>query len=133
MEADTRKDRFVCGDVGYGKTEVAIRAAFKAITVNELLSHSSGLEPDLVWQDVDVVKAAHHPLPMTSQDLAHYVAKAKLAGKQHHWRALFFPWYIDPKNTVAVHPEMQLTNQAFIEQLARTGLRRLEAGLEALR
>ena len=24
-------DRLVCGDVGYGKTEVAIRAAFKAI------------------------------------------------------------------------------------------------------
>jgi RecG-like helicase len=25
-------DRLVCGDVGYGKTEVAIRAAFKAVT-----------------------------------------------------------------------------------------------------
>ena len=24
-------DRLLCGDVGYGKTEVAIRAAFKAI------------------------------------------------------------------------------------------------------
>ena len=24
-------DRLVCGDVGYGKTEVAIRAAFKAV------------------------------------------------------------------------------------------------------
>ena len=24
-------DRIVCGDVGYGKTEVAMRAAFKAI------------------------------------------------------------------------------------------------------
>ena len=25
-------DRLVCGDVGYGKTEVAIRAVFKAVT-----------------------------------------------------------------------------------------------------
>ena len=25
-------DRLICGDVGYGKTEVAMRAAFKAIT-----------------------------------------------------------------------------------------------------
>ena len=24
-------DRLICGDVGYGKTELAIRAAFKAI------------------------------------------------------------------------------------------------------
>ncbi|MCO7332433.1 transcription-repair coupling factor [Riemerella anatipestifer] len=32
MEADTIMDRLVCGDVGFGKTEVAIRAAFKATT-----------------------------------------------------------------------------------------------------
>lgn len=32
MEAQTVMDRLVCGDVGFGKTEVAIRAAFKAAT-----------------------------------------------------------------------------------------------------
>jgi transcription-repair coupling factor (superfamily II helicase) len=28
-------DRLLCGDVGYGKTEVAMRAAFKAIADNK--------------------------------------------------------------------------------------------------
>ena len=31
MESPTTMDRLLCGDVGYGKTEVAMRAAFKAV------------------------------------------------------------------------------------------------------
>ena len=34
MESGTPMDRLLCGDVGYGKTEVAMRAAFKAVNDN---------------------------------------------------------------------------------------------------
>lgn len=35
MESSKPMDRLICGDVGYGKTEVAIRAAFKAINAGK--------------------------------------------------------------------------------------------------
>ena len=39
MESDHIMDRLVCGDVGFGKTEVAIRAAFKAVQDNRQVAY----------------------------------------------------------------------------------------------
>lgn len=39
MESPRVMDRLICGDVGYGKTEVAIRAAFKAVQDNKQVGY----------------------------------------------------------------------------------------------
>ncbi len=60
MESDRNMDRLLCGDVGYGKTEVSLRAAFKAIMDNKQVAL---LAPTtiLVQQHYNtVVKRFHH-------------------------------------------------------------------------
>ncbi len=39
MESSRIMDRLICGDVGYGKTEVAIRAAFKAVSEGKQVAY----------------------------------------------------------------------------------------------
>ncbi len=39
MESSKIMDRLICGDVGFGKTEVAIRAAFKAVQENKQVAY----------------------------------------------------------------------------------------------
>src|SRR5439155_859176 len=50
METQQPMDRLLCGDVGYGKTEIAMRAAFKAISDNK---------------QVDVLTMSATPIPRT--------------------------------------------------------------------
>lgn len=64
LEADTPMDRLVCGDVGFGKTEVAIRAAFKVATDSKQIAV---LVPTtiLAWQHYQTFKARLKNFPVT--------------------------------------------------------------------
>jgi transcription-repair coupling factor (superfamily II helicase) len=64
MESQLPMDRLLCGDVGYGKTEVAMRAAFKALSDNKQVSV---LAPTtvLAFQHYETFKQRFAPFPVT--------------------------------------------------------------------
>ncbi len=59
-------DRLVCGDVGYGKTEIAVRAAFKAVQDGKQVAV---LVPTtlLVQQHLDTFSERYAPFPVDGQ------------------------------------------------------------------
>jgi transcription-repair coupling factor (superfamily II helicase) len=63
MESDRPMDRLVCGDVGFGKTEVAIRAIFKAVTAGKQVAL---LAPTtiLTQQHYHTIKERFAPYPI---------------------------------------------------------------------
>src|ERR1700721_851584 len=64
MESQQPMDRLLCGDVGYGKTEVSMRAAFKAINDNKQVAV---LAPTtvLAFQHYETFKQRFAPFPVT--------------------------------------------------------------------
>jgi transcription-repair coupling factor (superfamily II helicase) len=64
MEAPQPMDRLLCGDVGYGKTEVAMRAAFKAVNDNKQVAV---LAPTtvLAFQHFETFKQRFAAFPVT--------------------------------------------------------------------
>ncbi|HET9408826.1 MAG TPA: transcription-repair coupling factor [Candidatus Sulfotelmatobacter sp.] len=63
MESSQPMDRLLCGDVGYGKTEVAMRAAFKAVSDNKQVAV---LAPTtvLAFQHYETFKQRFAPFPV---------------------------------------------------------------------
>src|SRR5712675_926830 len=71
MESTQPMDRLLCGDVGYGKTEVAMRAAFKAINDNKQVAV---LAPTtvLAFQHYETFKQRFAPFPVTIEMISRF-------------------------------------------------------------
>ena len=71
MESQLPMDRLLCGDVGYGKTEVAMRAAFKAISDNKQVAV---LAPTtvLAFQHLETFKQRFAPFPVTVEMISRF-------------------------------------------------------------
>ena len=77
MESDRVMDRLVCGDVGYGKTEVAMRAAFKAVQDKRQVAV---LVPTtiLAQQHYNTFKERMAEYPVEVQMLSRFRSKAEI-------------------------------------------------------
>ena len=71
METATPMDRLLCGDVGYGKTEVAMRAAFKAVMDGK---QAAILTPTtvLAYQHFDTFRQRFAPFPVKIELLSRF-------------------------------------------------------------
>ena len=71
MESTLPMDRLLCGDVGYGKTEVAMRAAFKAVQDNKQVAV---LAPTtvLVFQHFENFKRRFAAFPITIEMMSRF-------------------------------------------------------------
>lgn len=71
MQEPTPMDRLLCGDVGYGKTEVAMRAAFKAVMEGK---QAAVLTPTtvLAYQHYDTFRSRFAPFPVKVELLSRF-------------------------------------------------------------
>jgi transcription-repair coupling factor (superfamily II helicase) len=71
MESTQPMDRLLCGDVGYGKTEVAMRAAFKAISDNKQVAV---LAPTtvLAFQHFETFKSRFAAFPVSIEMISRF-------------------------------------------------------------
>ncbi len=71
MQEPTPMDRLLCGDVGYGKTEVAMRAAFKAVMEGK---QTAVLTPTtvLAYQHYDTFRSRFAPFPVKVELLSRF-------------------------------------------------------------
>jgi transcription-repair coupling factor (superfamily II helicase) len=71
MESSQPMDRLLCGDVGYGKTEVAMRAAFKAVSDNRQVAV---LAPTtvLAFQHYETFKQRFGPFPVSIEMISRF-------------------------------------------------------------
>jgi len=71
MEKTVPMDRLICGDVGYGKTEIAVRAAFKAVQDGKQVAV---LVPTtlLVQQHLETFSERYAPFPVTVRALSRF-------------------------------------------------------------
>src|SRR5437899_3973882 len=77
MESPHPMDRLLCGDVGYGKTEVAMRAAFKALGDGKQVAV---LAPTtvLAFQHFETFKRRVQPFPVRVEMLSRFVPPKEL-------------------------------------------------------
>ena len=81
MEKPVPMDRLICGDVGYGKTEIAVRAAFKAVQDGKQVAV---LVPTtlLAQQHFNTFSERYAPFPVSVRPMSRFQTGAEVAETQ---------------------------------------------------
>ena len=81
MEKPVPMDRLICGDVGYGKTEIAVRAAFKAVQDGKQVAV---LVPTtiLAQQHFNTFSERYAPFPVVVKPMSRFQSAAEVAETQ---------------------------------------------------
>ncbi len=81
MEKPVPMDRLICGDVGYGKTEIAVRAAFKAVQDGRQVAV---LVPTtiLAQQHFNTFSERYAPFPVSVKPMSRFQTNAEVAETQ---------------------------------------------------
>lgn len=156
LEADRPMDRLVCGDVGFGKTEVAIRAAFRVAMAGKQVAL---LCPTtiLAQQHLRVLEARLRDYPITVRGLSRFHSEAeqaetllrlksgtcdivvgthRLLSKDIHWKDLGLLVIDEEQRFGVVHKERikQLKTQVDVLTLSATPIpRTLQMAVSGLR
>ena len=76
MESPVTMDRLLCGDVGYGKTEVALRAAFKALMDGKQVALLTATTV-LAFQHLETIRSRFAAFPVRVAMLSRFVPRAE--------------------------------------------------------
>jgi transcription-repair coupling factor (superfamily II helicase) len=108
METAKPMDRLVCGDVGYGKTEVALRAAFKAVMDAKQVAV---LAPTtiLAYQHYNTFKARTAQFPLRIAMVSRFVPPGE--------RAIVLKEIAEGKIDIAIGTHMLLSDKAKFKDL----------------
>nr|WP_243743569.1 transcription-repair coupling factor [Brevibacterium luteolum] len=131
MEKPIPMDRLICGDVGYGKTEVAVRAAFKAIQDGKQVAV---LVPTtlLVQQHFDTFSERYSGFPVTVGKLSRFQSPADSEKTKQDLKAGSLDLVIGTHRLLSGEVQFKNLGLVIIDEEQRFGVEHKET-LKALR
>ncbi|GAA4915350.1 transcription-repair coupling factor [Streptomonospora salina] len=126
MEKPVPMDRLICGDVGYGKTEVAVRAAFKAVQDGKQVAV---LVPTtlLVQQHMSTFTERYASFPVTVRAMSRFQTEGEVEATREGLRTGAIDVVIGTHRLLSSETKMKNLGLIIIDEEQRFGVEHKEA------